>query len=126
LSKIKELKTLFFTDEQREKQIKKEKKKLVDISKGLTPYKKILCDTLIENIAFCVVQLEELRELIKANGYIEQYKNGENQYGYKESTLNKQYISTGKIYATYLSKLKDFIAETDNGGDSLDDYDKSH
>ena len=120
------IKTLFYEEQEREKRTKQEIKKMVDLSKGLTPYKKILCDTLIENIAFCIVQLEELRALIKIGGYIEKYKNGKNQYGYKESTLNKQYISTGKIYAVYLDKFREFTLETNSGGDSLDDYDRKH
>lgn len=53
---------------------------------------------LIGQIAHLEVQLEGLMVKLETEGFVEEYKNGENQFGTKESTISKAYSSTFKNY----------------------------
>jgi len=115
-----------FTDEEKEVKIKKELKNLRVILKQLSKEQKTVCLPLLENIAFCIIQLEELREMIKRDGYFETYQNGENQWGTKETICSKQYLSIGKLYTNYLAKLKEYIPQGIVTEDKLDAFKKKH
>jgi hypothetical protein len=114
----------FFTDEEREGRIKREYVKLKKIIKSLTPEKKVLVDNLIKNIAFCIVELEELSELIKRDGFFETYRNGENQYGLKKSIAQDIMLQTGKLYSTYLGRLEIYLPDETDDGDDFNKFKK--
>lgn len=97
----------------KDKRIKKEISKFKKILKNLDEDKKKILEKLIENVAFMAVTLEELQEQIKEKGCIEKYKNGENQYGYKESTESKVYNSTIKNYNTCIRQLLDQLPKNE-------------
>jgi len=115
-----------FTDEEKETKIKQELKNLTTITQSLSKIQQIVCLPLIENIAFCIVQLEELRLMLKRDGFYERYKNGKNQYGNKETMASKQYGIIGKLYTNYLRKLKEFMPVGIMPKDSLEDFKKKH
>ena len=112
----------FFEDFMRDEKILKEKRKLNKTIRTLSKDKKILCAPLIDNIAFSVVQMEELRELIKRDGYYETYQNGENQKGLKKSIAADLIIQVGKNYSMFLGRLREIIPEGSVGGDALEQY----
>ena len=116
----------FFTDEVREKKIKKEIRKLNKITKHLDDGRKSLCSPLIMSIAFSIVQMEELRALLKRDGYYEKYQNGANQSGLKKSIASDMLISVGKNYSMYLQRFKDFLPAQTATGDALADWDNKH
>jgi len=122
MAKIKRI----FTDEERNKKILKEKKKLSIITKDMSPEQKIVTGPLIDNIAFCVVQLEEVKEMLNRDGFYERYKNGKNQYGNKESITSKQFINLGKLHTVLLNRLKDFIPDGSHGKDELEKFQKKY
>ncbi|WP_295237884.1 hypothetical protein [Veillonella sp.] len=69
-------------------------------------------------------KLDKLRVLVDETGFIETYKNGDNQYGKKESSAGKAYNSALKNYnlliKTILGELPDHIkAEDDDGFDEF-------
>ena len=115
-----------FTDEERTERLTKEKKKLSAITKKMSPEQKIVTGPLIENIAFCVVQLDEVRALLNRDGFYERYKNGKNQFGNKETIASKQFVSLGKLHTVLLNRLKDFIPKDSNGTDPLDKFEKKY
>jgi hypothetical protein len=63
--------------------------------------------SLIKNAAFMAISLEELQEDINKNGYTEDYKNGANQYGTKQSEAVKTHISMTRNHAAIIKTLAD-------------------
>lgn len=66
---------------------------------------------LIEEASFMYVTLKELKDKINANGVKERYKNGSNQYGYKDSVEVKTYNTMIKNYTSVIKQLNDMIPE---------------
>ena len=106
--------------------INDEIKRLSKLFKDLSKNKLELAKGLIENAAFMYVTLQELKEIINTNGVKEQYKNGKNQYGYKDSTENKTYDKMIKNYNNTIKQLNDMLPKDsdkpkDDGFDSFGD-----
>jgi replicative DNA helicase len=109
--------------EERQKAAKKEKNKLNKIFKDVISaedFKKI--DGLIENAAFLRVSLTELQMEIQEKGYVEEYQNGENQYGTKESCYVRAYNNLVKSYNTTMKQLMDFAPDADVKEDPFDAF----
>lgn len=113
--------------ETRQKLINSEIRRLKRLFKGLPKNKLELAKGLIENAAFMYVTLQELTETINTNGVKEQYKNGKNQYGYKDSTENKTYDKMIKNYNNTIKQLNDMLPKEsekkkDDGFESFGEY----
>lgn len=91
--------------EERLKRIKKEKKKYNKALKTATEEVKMANESLVDNLAFLEVTLQDLREHIIEHGVKEEYTNGENQKGYKESVEVKTYNNMIKIYISGVKTL---------------------
>jgi len=81
---------------------------------------------LIDNIAFCIVQLEELRELIKRDGYYEVYRNGQNQAGLKKSIASDLIIQVGKNYSMYLKQFREMLPGGIADGDPFEKWNREN
>ncbi len=90
---------------------RKELKKLKDIIREIPAEKKKLVEGLIADASFMAEQLEVLRQHITENGWSEEYKNGENQYGKKTSVEADTYIKIQKSYAAIIRQLTDFLPD---------------
>lgn len=112
----------FFTEEERNKKIRKELRKLKKLIRDLSDDKKALSQTLIENLAYTSVQLEELKEIIKRDGYFDNYQNGENQWGTKQSVASGLYLNVGKTYNMYLKQFREILPEGIGGNDQLKEF----
>lgn len=106
-----------------DKRTKKEIGKLRHLFKDLQGDKKTLCQKLIENAGFMAVMLEELQEDIKNNGYKEEYRNGENQYGFKRSIAADLYQVTIKNYSNAIKQLSDLLPKN-NGMEESDGFEE--
>lgn len=95
---------------------KKELKKLNKIIRNIPNDKKELVEGLIADASFMACELEKLRTYISENGWSEEYKNGENQYGKKSSVEADTYIKMQKSYQAIIRQLTDFLPDnkTDN------------
>lgn len=71
----------------------------------LSPEKRIICFGMLEEAAFLKTTLSKLREEIGEEGYTDEYKNGENQYGRKVSATLQSYNATLKNYYVLMEKL---------------------
>ena len=60
-----------------------ELKKLQKIFENISPDKRSLCESLMQNAAFMAVKLKELQNLIDEDGMIQDYDNGGGQSGRK-------------------------------------------
>lgn len=94
-----------------DERFKKELSKLKKLFKEIDPDKKKLVDRLIENAAFMQVLLMDLQSDISQNGYKEEYKNGENQFGYKRSIAADLYQVTIKNYSSVIRQLNSLIPD---------------
>nr|DAY50922.1 MAG TPA: hypothetical protein [Caudoviricetes sp.] len=91
------------------KEERKIKKSLVNLSEEQI---KVNAD-LIHNIAFQSVTLRELTEDIAKNGVKEKYKNGANQWGFKDRTEVKTYNNMFKNYQSSMKQLNDIIYQNE-------------
>lgn len=108
--------------------VKKEEKKIKKNLKDLTPEQIKINEDLIHNVAFLSVTLRELTEDIAKNGVKEQYKNGANQWGFKDRTEVKTYNNMFKNYQSSMKQLNDIIYQNEllkkQNEPELDDFDK--
>ena len=64
---------------------------------------------LIQNAAFMKVTLEDLQEAINDEGVVDEYKNGANQYGQKQSATLQSYNALIKNYASVIKTLAQIL-----------------
>lgn len=94
---------------EKEKLINEECERLAKVYECLPENNKILAKRLIENAAFMHVTLEDLKTTINKEGVKEKYKNGNNQYGYKDSTEAKYYDKLVCDYSKIIKQLNDML-----------------
>ena len=93
----------------KEQKIKKEIARLKRVFKDLDKNKLQTVESLIKNAAFMAVSLEELQEIINAEGYVVEYQNGENQKCTKQSDAVKSHIAMTKNHAAIIKQLTDLV-----------------
>lgn len=94
---------------EKEKKIKKEINRLKKIFKDIPKEKKDVSISLINNLAFMTVTLEELQDHINLNGVTSIYQNGENQWGMKKSPEVEIYNTMVKNHSVVANKLIDLL-----------------
>lgn len=107
----------------------KELNKLKKIFKDIEPNKQKVVEKLISNAAFMAESLEELQEVIREKGFVEEYQNGANQFGVKKCSEVEIYNTMIKNYSSIIKQLIDLLPdEAKGGGDELLDFisGKSH
>lgn len=93
------------TNEEKEKLKKKRIAEYNKIFKELPQEKKKLIRKLIEQAVHMEMQLDELQIQLEKVGFVEEYCNGNNQFGKKESTESKAYNTLMKNYNTTIKTL---------------------
>lgn len=88
---------------ERRKRIKKYFKKIKKVLSVTSPEVQSANETLVENLSFVIVVIEDLKEYITIHGIKEEYQNGENQKGFKESVESKTY---NQLIKSYLAMMK--------------------
>lgn len=88
----------------KEQKIKKEIARLKRVFKDLDKNKLQTVESLIKNAAFMAVSLEELQEIINAEGYVVEY-----QKGTKQSDAVKTHIAMTKNHAAIIKQLTDLV-----------------
>ena len=111
--------------EEREKLVKKEQLKLNKIFKEALSeddYKR--AESLLENASFMRAAMTELREEIMIRGYVETYKNGNNQEGTKDSSYLRSYNNLLKSYNSTLKILLSMapVAKAEVKDDGFDSF----
>lgn len=109
----------------KENRIKKEERRLKRLFSDIDEKKKKLVFTTIADVAFMTVTMQDLRENINREGTTTKYKNGENQYGTKQSPDAQLYLQMSQKQTAAMKILVDClpknrgIAEKDDGFDSF-------
>lgn len=120
---------LFANEEQQEEKTK-------DITKAVQQEEKSITQSLsclpkeilnankdfIHQLAFQCVTLKELSDDISKNGVKEKYKNGANQWGYKDRAEVKTYNNMFKNYQSAMKQLNDLLMQQGTNYD--DEFDK--
>lgn len=89
----------------KEARIKKERNRLRTVFRDLDGNVRKTVEKLMETAAFMAVSLEDLQDIVNAEGYTEEYKNGQNQFGTKETTAVKIHLAMTKNYSTVIKQL---------------------
>lgn len=96
------------TNDEKAKAKKKRISEYNKIFKDLSLEKKKLIKKAIEQAVHMEFQLDELQTALEKVGFVEEYQNGNNQYGKKESTESKAY---NQLMKNYTAVVKILLAE---------------
>ena len=107
------------------KEVAQEEKKIIKTLDGLSNQVLEINKELIHNVAFQSVQLRHLSNYIAIHGVKEKYKNGNNQWGWKDRTEVKTYNNMMKSYQSCMKQLNDLLANNYIGNSSFEDDDLS-
>lgn len=121
VSAIDKIQKLFDAPEKEEEKVKditadvkKEEKRIFNTLKSLTPEQINANKDFIHQLAFQSVTLKNLSDDIAKNGVKEKYKNGANQWGYKDRTEVKTYNNMFKNYQSAMKQLNELL-QNSNG-----------
>ena len=81
--------------------------------------KKSIATGLLDKAVFMDSELLKLQKILKAKGWVEEYKNGANQSGMKKSSEADVYNAMIKNYNATLKQISDLFPE-DSGSDVKD------
>lgn len=109
------------------KRIKKESNRLKKLFKNIDENKKKLVFTTIEDVAFMTITMADLRDTIVRVGTTVEYKNGENQYGTKQSPEIQNYLQLSQKQTQAMKILVDCLPKTEKAkpmeeDDGFDDF----
>lgn len=93
-------------------QVKKRIKELKDAFQTVDADRMRVINNAIEEVAYMEEKLAQIKVEIDRIGFVEEYQNGENQYGTKESTASKAYNTLLKNYNSYIRTLIQALPET--------------
>ena len=106
--------------------IEKEIRRLRRLFSKIDKNKKNLVYTTIDDIAFMTVTMQELREKIIREGTSIEYKNGENQWGKKQSPAAQLYLQMSQKQTQAMKILIDCMPKTEQISkeikDGFDDF----
>lgn len=89
--------------------IDKEKRRLRRLFRDLEPNKLKTCQAIIDRVAFITISLEDLEEQLNETGWVEPYKNGENQRGLKKAAAADAHISLTKNLNALMKQLLELV-----------------
>ena len=89
----------------KDKRIKTEYDRMFRLYAELPDNKLELVRPMIENAAFMKVTLDDLQNVVAAEGMTDEYCNGANQYGKKISANIQAYNQTMKVYTAVIDRL---------------------
>ena len=93
----------------KEKRINEELKRISVFFEDVDKNQRAIVSPLLQNAAFMKVTLEDLQEAINENGVTEEYQNGANQRGIKQSATLQSYNALIKNYASVIKTLSQLL-----------------
>lgn len=92
-------------EKSKSKRIQDEYNRLSKLYEEVPQNKRELVDGLIVNASFMRIELDDMSKTISETGATEEYKNGENQFGLKPSSVLSAYNQTLRNYTQIIDKL---------------------
>lgn len=105
------------------KLIKKEVSRLKRLFSNIAENKKKLVFATIDDVAFITITMQELREKIIRSGTTSEYKNGENQYGVKQSPDAQLYLQLSQKLTQAMKILIDCLPKDNKPIEKDDGFD---
>ena len=96
----------------KQNRIKKEVSRLKRLFSKIDPQKKKLVFATIDDVAFMTITMQDLRDAIIREGTTVEYKNGENQYGTKQSPDAQLYLQMSQKQTAAMKILIDCLPKT--------------
>lgn len=107
-------------EQTKEMRIKKEFLRLKKLYRDLPKDKMNLVTSLIGNVAFMTITLEDLQQQINLEGPVSRYQNGENQWGTKKSPEVDIFNTMIKNQSAIVKQLIDLIpTQSDSESDEV-------
>ncbi len=109
----------------RVKRIKKEEARIKKLFGKIDEDRKKLVLSTIADVAFMTVTMQDLREIINREGTTATYKNGENQYGTKQSPESQTYLQLSQKLTQAMKILVDCMPKQqkpEGQGDGFDEF----
>ena len=103
-----------YTEEEKQKQIKKEITKLRRLFKNLPKDKQKAAEGLLQEAAFMKATLEETRHIIDQEGILEHFEQGAQKF-LREHPATKVYNTMINRYASVCKQIFDMIPDPDAG-----------
>jgi len=103
------LSDFYVMSQTREKRISVEKKRLWRFYRQLTGSRGALARKLVDRAAVQLVMIEDLEAYVQKYGYTEEYQNGENQSGKKQSSEMQTYLTLSQRYNATIKQLDDML-----------------
>lgn len=110
---------------EKKKRIDKEVRRLKRLFSKIDENKKKLVFATIEDVAFLTITMQDLRESIIRDGTTVKYKNGENQYGTKQSPDAQLYLQMSQKQTQAMKILVECLPKTEKPiqeNDGFDDF----
>lgn len=110
---------------EKKKRIDKEIRRLKRLFSKIDENKKKLVFGTIEDVAFLTITMQDLREQIIRDGTTVEYKNGENQYGVKQSPDAQLYLQMSQKQTQAMKILVECLPKTEKPiqkDDGFDDF----
>ena len=110
---------------EKKKRIDKEVRRLKRLFSKIDENKKKLVFATIEDVAFLTITMQDLRESIIRDGTTVEYKNGENQYGTKQSPDAQLYLQMSQKQTQAMKILVECLPKTEKPiqkDDGFDDF----
>ena len=98
---------------EKKKRIDKEVRRLKRLFSKIDENKKKLVFATIEDVAFLTITMQDLRESIIRDGTTVEYKNGENQYGTKQSPDAQLYLQMSQKQTQAMKILVECLPKTE-------------
>ena len=93
----------------KEKRINEELARISKLFESIDGNQREAVNPLLQNAAFMKVTLEDLQTQINKDGPTDEYKNGANQHGIKQSATLQAYNSLVKNYASVIKNLAQLL-----------------
>ena len=106
---------------EKQNRIKKEAARLRRLFSKIDKQKKSLVFATIDDVAFMTITMQDLRETIIREGTTVEYKNGENQYGTKQSPDAQLYLQMSQKQTQAMKILVDCLPKTEKTVQIKDD-----
>lgn len=108
----------------KDNRIKEEFERIKIFFEKVPTNKKEVVRPLLQNASFMKVTLEDLQELINKEGVVDQYQNGANQSGLKQSASLQSYNALVKNYASVIKSLCSLLPkeEAEQGSSKLGEF----
>ena len=103
--------TNIYSNEERNRKIKKELTRLKKSMPELAPNQQVILKNLFQEAAFLSVILEESRMMVQRDGMIEQYQNGATQKGVKKSAAMEVYDKSLNSYMKIIDQINKAMPE---------------